>query len=130
MTNNLDRKYTQKELKLGEYQKKLKKDMDIPWGALGYKKTVSITRARQFYKYSEIDHINKYVYPVAYFSDKDIYYYIKRKKLRLPVEYQHGFGNEITTPFSQEILFFLKENYINDYHKILNTFPQLESIFL
>ena len=51
-------------------------------------------------------------------------------KLKLPIEYQHDFRNEITTPFSQEILLFLKDNYSMDYEKIIQTFPQIESIFV
>jgi 3'-phosphoadenosine 5'-phosphosulfate sulfotransferase (PAPS reductase)/FAD synthetase len=53
--NNLDRKYTMQELQLGVYQKNLKIKMDIEYGSLGYKKTDSITRARQLYKFGEID---------------------------------------------------------------------------
>ena len=128
--NNLDRKYTQTELKLGNYQAYIKKKFGIEWGAIGYKRSDSITRARQFYKYTAIDTKHKYIYPVAYFTDNDIYFYLKKNKLKLPAEYANDFKGDITTPFSQEILLFLKQNYESDYDKIMETFPQLESIFV
>ena len=54
--------------------------------------------------------------------------YIKRKKLLLPSCYDYNYKHEITSYFSKDILNWFKKNFINDYYKILNTFPQIESI--
>ena len=116
------------DLKVGKFYKKYRTELNIEWMILGEKRSDDITRARKFYRYSEIDQVNKIIYPVAYFSNKEIFEYIKIKKLLQLKCYDFDYNHEITGYFSKDVLNWFKDNYLKDYYTILETFPQLESI--
>jgi sulfate adenylyltransferase subunit 2 len=127
--NKIEKKIKKIDLKLGKFYKLYKNELNIKWSILGEKRSDDITRARKIYKTTPIDKENNIIYPVAYFSDKEIFKYIKQKKLILPKEYYETRAtHEMNTPFSKDSLLYFKENFYEDYEKIINIFPQIEGI--
>jgi len=127
--NNITEKIKLTDLKLGKFYNKYKKELNIEWHIIGEKRTDDITRARKLFKSTPIDKTNKIIYPVALFSDKEIFKYIEFKKLILPIEYKlYNVKHDHNVAFSKEALLFFKNNFIDDYYKILEIFPQIESI--
>jgi len=53
--------------------------------------------------------------------------YIKLHKLMLPVEYSMGWKRDFYIPNAEGML-FLKNNFPEDYSKVISCFPQLESM--
>lgn len=128
MENQTNGKFKKKDLTVGNFYRKYKNEFKIEYSIIGDKRADNITRARILFKHGAVDVVNKIIYPVAYFSNKEVYRYIEEKKLILHKCYHSGFKGDITTPFSKDTLLFFKENYINDFYKILEIFPQIESI--
>jgi 3'-phosphoadenosine 5'-phosphosulfate sulfotransferase (PAPS reductase)/FAD synthetase len=73
-----------------------------------------------------IDRVHGKVYPLADWTEKNVFKYLKVKKLPLPVEYQSGFRN-IDSP-NKSALLWMKNNFPEDYEKVLETFPLIETL--
>lgn len=97
--------------------------------AYGYKKTDSLSRRGQLWHGDGIDKRNKKIFPVANFSEKDIFYYIKKNKLKLPPEYKSGY-RDINTFFERQTLEWLINNYPDDYKRVKEQYPLIESVLL
>jgi sulfate adenylyltransferase subunit 2 len=53
--------------------------------------------------------------------------YIKLHKLPLPIEYQHGWKHDFSVP-DIDGLVYLKNNFPDDYRKVIAEFPRLEAM--
>jgi phosphoadenosine phosphosulfate reductase len=116
--------YNYKPLELDNYFRKL---FNISYIAYGYKKVDSLSRRGIIWHGNGIDERNKKIYPVADFTEKDIFYYIKKNKLKLSPEYQYGF-RDINTFFKKDCLMWLRNTFYNDYLNVINEYPLLESV--
>ena len=106
----------------------LRRMYDIEWVAEGIRAGESLPRRGQIKMASGgIDMRNKKVYPVATWSRQDVMHYIKREKLMLPIEYNHGLRGDFSTPDAM-LLLYLKNNFPDDYRKVVERFPQLEGV--
>lgn len=63
-------------------------------------------------------------YPVAHWTDKDVYNYIKKNKLPLPLDYKIGYENIDT--YKGELLLYVYQNHPEDYQKIKSQYPLIE----
>ena len=94
----------------------------ITSGEKGYD---SIPRRAMLKKCHGIDEKRKRMFPLTVWNDKAIWEYIKKNKLPIPADYRlfgHSFGR-----LWVEELTAIKNNYPNDYSKILEVFPYAES---
>jgi 3'-phosphoadenosine 5'-phosphosulfate sulfotransferase (PAPS reductase)/FAD synthetase len=74
-----------------------------------------------------VDERNGKLYPIAEWTTKQVMSYIKMNKLMLPVEYSMGQNRDFYIPNAEGML-FLKNNFPEDYNKVIAVFPQLESM--
>jgi sulfate adenylyltransferase subunit 2 len=119
---------TGKKYKMADIERGLRANYNISYIAQGYKKTDSMARRGMLARLPMgIDERNKKVYPVAEWNDKKILSYIKLNKLPLPVEYNHGLKHDFSVPDIDFIL-YLKNNFPDDYQKIIAEFPRLEAM--
>lgn len=93
----------------------------IHWIAAGERCADSIVRNAMIKQSGSIDYKRGRFYPIAYWKKNDVMQYIKHKKLYLsPEQKKLGFsfrslsGNELAV---------IKENYPEDYKKILRVYP-------
>jgi len=119
---------TGKKYKMGDIEHGLRAKFNISYVAQGVRRDESLAR-RGMLKHLPygIDEKYKKIYPIADFSTKDIMSYIKLNKLPLPVEYQHGWKHDFSVP-DVDGLVYLKNNFPNDYQKVITEFPKLEAL--
>jgi len=119
---------TGKKYKMADIEHGLRAKFDISYIAQGIRRDESIAR-RGMLKHLPhgIDEKYKKLYPIADFSAKDVMSYIKFNKLPLPVEYSHGWKHDFSVP-DVDGLVYLKNNFPNDYKKVIAEFPHLEAI--
>jgi len=114
--------FKQKENEIREKYKML-------WLVYGYKKDDSLTRRGMLSNLpSGLDEKTHRAFPVAEWSEKHIFSYIKQNKIPLPVEYESGFRN--IDIYKGESLLWLKANYPEDYEKQKKRYPTMEADIL
>jgi phosphoadenosine phosphosulfate reductase len=105
----------------------LREKFEIPYVAYGYKMVDSVFRGG-ILNSPDMDHgMNpklKRVYPLARWSEKEVFEYIKRNKLPLSFEYDYGFRD--INIFQGKALEFIKSKSPDDYKKIIDFYPFLE----
>jgi 3'-phosphoadenosine 5'-phosphosulfate sulfotransferase (PAPS reductase)/FAD synthetase len=116
-----------KKYKMARVETSLKNRFNTAWIALGYKKNDSMARRGMLACLENgIDERNHKLYPVAEWSDRQIMSYIKFHRLPLPVEYSPGLKRDFCVP-DAPLLLYLKNNFPDDYTKVIAQFPQLEA---
>jgi len=117
-----------KKYRMADIERSLRAEFNISWIIDGAKKTDSMARRGMMAHLQDgIDERNRKIYPLADWSDSKVMAYIKLNRLMLPVEYQHGFQRDFNVPTIDKLV-YLKNNFPNDYQKIIAEFPQLESM--
>jgi phosphoadenosine phosphosulfate reductase len=72
-----------------------------------------------------IDERNGKLYPIGDWSTRQVFSYIKLRKLALPIEYSMGMPRDFYIPNGRGMQ-FLKNNFPEDYAKVIEVFPNLE----
>lgn len=96
------------------------------WFAHGQKKNDSLERRAMISACGAVDVNARRFYPVADFSDKNIFAYLRAKRLPVPVDYQywgHSFG--LMEP---EELRAVRDRYPKDWQKIVAMYPEIEAV--
>jgi len=115
-----------KNTKITDVEKHIKEVFNIEWIAQGLKKADSLSRRPWLEKNKGIDFNKKICYPLANWTDKNIFLYIKKNKLRLPAWYKYS-KSSFGCALNFENLSIMKDNFIEDYKKVLNIFPYAEA---
>lgn len=97
----------------------------IHWIAAGERCADSIVRNAMIKQSGSIDHKRGRFYPIAYWKKNDVMQYIKHKKLYLSPE-QKKLGFSFRSLAGSELA-VIKENYPEDYKKILKIYPFAEA---
>lgn len=97
----------------------------IEWIAGGERASDSIMRRAFINKHGSIDNKSKRFYPIAYWNKNEVLQYIKYKKLYLG-KAMRDLGNS-ANGLDGETLTYIKENFPDDYEKILKMFPFIGS---
>lgn len=118
---------TVRKLNLATLSSEICKKHGIEWSCYGFKKTDSLNRRLMLntYEYSGLNRNNKKIYPLADWKDKDVLAYIKANKLLPPVKYDAKRSSDID-PKDGAFLYWCKNNYPEDYNKIVAQFPLAE----
>jgi 3'-phosphoadenosine 5'-phosphosulfate sulfotransferase (PAPS reductase)/FAD synthetase len=125
---HLNMKQDKKKYKLSDIERGLRAKYNISWIAQGVRRDESLARRGMLASCEYgIDERQRKIYPVADFSAKQIMAYIKFNNLRLPPEYNHGWKHDFSTP-DVEGLVYLKNNFPEDYRKVIAEFPHLEAM--
>lgn len=116
-------------LSLADITKSVKINTGIEWAFFGFKKSDSLNRRLMLGTYEDeaISYPKKNCYPLSRYKNSDVLNFISAKKLLKPTVYGNGQSqgaNVGNLPF----LYYCKENYPNDYKKIIEQFPQSEII--
>ncbi len=97
--------------------------------AFGYKKTDNLIRRGIISEKKQgVKHYG--VYPVADYNDKQIWEYIKKRKIPYPFEYDLGFKHEFSNFMTKGSLCWLKQYYPNDFENLKYDFPLIEGVML
>jgi 3'-phosphoadenosine 5'-phosphosulfate sulfotransferase (PAPS reductase)/FAD synthetase len=116
---------TGKKYKMADIEHGLRAKYNISWIAQGVRRDESMARRGMLAHLPfGIDERNKKLYPIADFSTKQVMAYTRLNKLLLPPEYQHGLKHDLSVP-DVDGLVYLKNNYPNDYEKVIAEFPRL-----
>lgn len=106
----------------------MKEKTGIEYAFIGEKTADNMTRRIKLRQY-ELEAISgtKNVYPLSAWKDKDVKFYIKKKKLPQPINYgvssrSSGMG------FNVDVYVWLRKFYPEDLKKILNTYPLSEKL--
>lgn len=97
----------------------------IHWIAAGERCADSIVRNAMIKQSGSIDYKRGRFYPIAYWKKNDVMQYIKHKKLYLSPE-QKKLGFSFRSLAGSELA-VIKENYPEDYKKILKIYPFAEA---
>lgn len=104
----------------------LRKEYDIAYLAQGVRRDESLARRGMLAHIENgIDERNKYLYPVADFSTKQVWAYIKINKLKVGAEYQGGYKHDLSV-MDAEGLLYIKNQFPQDYQKIIAAIPRME----
>ena len=117
-----------RRLKCSDMESSIRRQLDIPWLAYGYRKDESMTRRARIgslHNEANIDYKFKKIYPIADFTKRKIEAYVKENKVALPREYAHGMRD--ITAFKGPASVWVKNEYPADWQKILETFPLVEA---
>jgi sulfate adenylyltransferase subunit 2 len=118
---------TGKKYRMGDIERGLRTKYNISYIAQGVRKCEGMARRGMLAHLPHgIDEKYKKLYPIADFADKHIYSYIKLNKLVLPIEYNQDHVHDFSVP-DVDGLVYLKNNFPNDYKKVIAEFPQLEA---
>jgi 3'-phosphoadenosine 5'-phosphosulfate sulfotransferase (PAPS reductase)/FAD synthetase len=119
---------TGKKYKMSDIERGLRDKFNISYIAQGIRRDESLAR-RGMLKHLPygIDEKYKKIYPIADFSAKDVMAYVKLNKLPMPIEYSHGWKRDFYVP-DVDGLIYLKNNFPNDYKKVIAEFPHLEGM--
>jgi hypothetical protein len=96
--------------------------------AYGYKKTDSLIRRGIINGRKKNNSLNYMIHPIADMNDKDIWYYIKKKRIPYPDEYNQGYVHEFSNFMTKSALTWLINNYPNDLENLKQDFPFIESL--
>ena len=112
----------------GDQEYVLRRQFDLKWIMNGIRKQDSMARRGMLAGAVDgIDERNGKLYPIGEWSTKQVLSYIKLNRLMLPVEYNMGMTRDFYIPNQQGML-WLKNNFPADYAKVIQTFPDLESM--
>lgn len=93
----------------------------ITWIAAGERINDSIIRRAMIKNSGSIDRKRGRFYPIAYWTKKEVYSYIKHHKLKLPTD-SKGLGFSFKSLAGEELA-FVQKHYPNDYQKIESLYP-------
>ncbi|MFA6258786.1 MAG: phosphoadenosine phosphosulfate reductase family protein [Candidatus Paceibacterota bacterium] len=116
----------QKKIKMKDVENFIRDKYNLPFLAYGYRKDESLERRGMLAHIDDgIEWKYKKLYPLADWSAKDVFNYLKHEKLPLPPDYPFGF-RDINT-FKGDALLWLVENYPEDYEMIKAQYPLIEA---
>ncbi len=114
----------------------LRRRLNIPWIVYGYKRADSLQRrgimnancldGEQYM--GGVDMRNRKIYPLANWSEKEVFKYLKMKRLPLPPDYAAGF-RDINT-FKGRALLWLYHNHPEDYETVKKQYPFIEAALI
>lgn len=115
-------------LKLGDIEQKAREETGIEWIVNGAKQSDGLNRNLMLgtLLFNSINEKSKRVYPLALWKKKDVYSYLKNKRIIPPTGY--GINRSNGMDLSLDVLLFLKSNWPMDYNKVLEQFPFAEKI--
>lgn len=117
-----------KSYKQADQEAVIRRKYSVKYLAQGIRKQDSMARRGMLANLpGGIDERNGKIYPVADWTTKQIFAYIKLNKLMIPVEYSMGAKRDFYIPDAAGML-MLKNNFPEDYEKVISVFPQLESM--
>lgn len=114
-----------KKVEQGDVMRMTRREFNIQYFALGLRRSESLTRRGILAGCTGIDEKFKYFYPIIDFTQKQVQSYVYMNKLPIGEEYSLGFKHDLSVVDSQGLL-FIKNQYPEDYTKIINAFPSLE----
>jgi len=105
----------------------IREETGLSWLAYGYRRDESMQRRGILTPFAPdyIDAKFRKVYPLGAWSNHHIDEYIKARKLLLPREYAFGFRN--IDQFKGPAVLWIKNNYPEDWQKIIDRFPIVEA---
>lgn len=113
------------DLTITDVEKYLREAHGSTWFAYGQKKNDSLERRAMISASGGVDVKGRRFYPVGEFSDKEIFAYMRHRRLPLPIDYQlfgHSFG--LLEPME---LRQVREHFPADFAKIVKLFPEIEA---
>jgi phosphoadenosine phosphosulfate reductase len=114
------------ELAINDTENYMRSKHAATWFAYGQKKNDSLERRGMLSECGGVDVKTRRFYPVADFSDREIFAYMRHRRLPTPVDYQlfgHSFG--ILDPLE---LRQVRRHYPEDFRKIVRVFPEIEAV--
>jgi 3'-phosphoadenosine 5'-phosphosulfate sulfotransferase (PAPS reductase)/FAD synthetase len=114
-----------KSINWGDIDNKLRDEFKTEWIARGYRKDESLHR-RGLLKncIKGLEYNTKIIYPLIEWSKKHVNYYVKQRKILLPIEYKYGFRD--ITIYKGKCLLWLYNNFPEDYEWIKKQNPHIE----
>jgi phosphoadenosine phosphosulfate reductase len=118
-----------RELKLKDIESDLRSKTGIDWLATGERMTDSAARRIMMTENGGINHKSRHVYPIADWLDRDVFSYLRAKRIPLPERWgrvltQGGTGFTLTPA----VLRHVRAKYPDDYERIRQAFPFAESL--
>ena len=117
---------TGKRYRMSDIETQMREKYNVSYIALGYRKDESVYRRIMLNATDNgIDRKTKKLYPLMDFNRSTIDQYVRRERIILSPEYNFGFRN-IDVPRKGE-LEWIKNNYPDDFKRIIQTFPMMEA---
>jgi 3'-phosphoadenosine 5'-phosphosulfate sulfotransferase (PAPS reductase)/FAD synthetase len=120
----------QKIFKLLDIAKNVSLNTKINWQIYGFKQSDGLNRRLMLRTYEDqaICRKTKKIYPLTNWKNRDCLKYIENNRLIQPINFgikERSSGLDISDPI---ILKWIRNNYLADYHKIVNSFPECDII--
>jgi len=114
--------------KLSQLTERICLKYGIDWAFFGFKQSDSMNRRLMLrtYENNTINHKTKRCYPLSEWKNNDVLKYIETKQLINPINYGGNAQSSGTSIDDINFLLWCKNNYPNDYKKILSYFPLAE----
>ena len=114
-----------RKIRVADVEKRLRADFNAEWVAWGYRKEESLERRGQLaLTENGIDYKYRKVFPLSEWSHRHVAAYVKERRLLLPPEYNQGMRDLNT--FKGDSLLYIYRNYPDDYHRIIDMYPDIE----
>ena len=98
----------------------------IDWHATGQKACDSLQRRGMLSACGGIDPKARVGYPLAWWTDRQVYSHLRRRNVPLPPDYRL-FGGSFSCQLDGRTLSLLQEHYPEDYARVLEVFPFAEA---
>ena len=110
-------------LYLGDIEKQARLRSGATWIINGAKMSDSLNRHLMLgtLLFNSINLKSKRAYPLALWKKKDVLAYIKNRNLIIPQNYGKGKSNGID--LTEDVLVWMRDNYPDDYKKVIHQFP-------
>lgn len=134
----------QKRIKTRDVENYMRSTTNSQFIAVGEKTRDSIERCAQIKKHGGIDHNRHRFYPLAYWSDRQVYSYLKIKRVPISTDYhilqsiqqltttgkRKRLADHSFAVFNPDHLLVLREKWPGDYEKVLRYFPFLAALVM
>jgi len=118
-------------IKLGDIETQARNDFNCDWIINGSKQADSLNRRLMLKTYfmNAINLDSKKAYPLSYWNKAMCLAYIKQHRLPMPINYGEK-SNSSGVDLEYKCLKYLRDNYPDDYEKILKVFPFAETLII
>lgn len=113
----------------GEIYSQLREQTGRTWIVAGEKKCDSLQRRGMISKSGGFDEKRQWIYPLADWSHRQVYRYLKQHGLPLAPDYSLGLRESFGGQYANELL-KVKERFPDDFQEIKDEFPFIEALFI
>ena len=114
------------QLSMTDVENAMRQQLGIDWIASGEKMSDSLQRRGMLNAIQGLSESRRRVYPLAGFSDRAVFSYLKMRQIPLPPDYRLFNDRSFGALYARELI-IIRDNFPEDYELIKQSFPFVEA---